>query len=146
MQTVRILYRNLCAVLDEPKENQRTEYFGNWLYKTLTRKPGGIAGRTGKEQPVEEVFGKEEPETASVLEEVMMRPRKRSFIRQSRNLPVKQRTAVVLYYFNQMSIRGDSRHHGLSEGTVKSRLYTARANLKQELMEETRRVGREVTL
>lgn len=35
---------------------------------------------------------------------------------------------------------------GCLEGTVKSRLFTARANLKQELMEENRRVGREVTL
>jgi DNA-directed RNA polymerase specialized sigma24 family protein len=35
---------------------------------------------------------------------------------------------------------------GCLEGTVKSRLYTARANLKQELMEECKRVGREVTL
>lgn len=30
------------------KKIKEPEYFGNWLYKTLTRKPGGIAGRTGK--------------------------------------------------------------------------------------------------
>ena len=59
---------------------------------------------------------------------------------------MKQRTAVVLYYFNQMSVREIAGIMGCLEGTVKSRLFTARANLKQELMEENRRVGREVTL
>ena len=63
-----------------------------------------------------------------------------------RNLPVKQRTAVVLDYFNQMSTREIAGIMGCLEGTVKSRLYTARANLKQEVMEERKRVGREVTL
>ena len=94
----------------------------------------------------EEVFGKEEPETASVLEEVMMRSQEKELYKAIRNLPVKQRTAVVLYYFNQMSTREIAGIMGCLEGTVKSRLYTARANLKQELMEECKRVGREVTL
>lgn len=51
------------------------------------------------------MFGKEEPETASVLEEVMMRSQEKELYKAIRNLPVKQRTAVVLYYFNQMSTR-----------------------------------------
>ena len=59
---------------------------------------------------------------------------------------MKQRTAVVLYYFNQMSTREIAGIMGCMEGTVKSRLYTARTNLKQELTEENKRVGREVTL
>ena len=46
-----------------------------------------------------QVFGKEEPETASVLEEVMMRSQEKELYKAIRNLPVKQRTAVVLYYF-----------------------------------------------
>ena len=95
---------------------------------------------------MEEVFGTEEPETASVLEEVMMRSREKELYKAIRNLPVKQRTAVVLYHFNQMSVREIAGIMGCLEGTVKSRLFTARANLKQELMEENRRVGREVTL
>ena len=95
---------------------------------------------------MEEAFGTEEPETASVLEEVMMRSREKELYEAIRNLPVKQRTAVVLYYFNQMSTREIAGIMGCMEGTVKSRLYTARTNLKQELTEENKRVGREVTL
>ena len=76
----------------------------------------------------------------------MMRSREKELYKAIRNLPVKQRPAVVLYYFNQMSVREIAGIMGCLEGTVKSRLFTARANLKQELMEENRRVGREVTL
>ena len=128
------------------KKIKEPEYFGNWLYKTLTREAWRYCRKNRKEQPVEEVFGKEEPETASVLEEVMMRSQEKELYKAIRNLPVKQRTAVVLYYFNQMSTREIAGIIGCLEGTVKSRLYTARANLKQELMEECKRVGREVTL
>ena len=68
------------------------------------------------------MFGKEEPETASVLEEVMMRSQEKELYKAIRNLPVKQRTAVVLYYFNQMSTREIAGIMGCLEGTVKSRL------------------------
>lgn len=50
-----------------------------------------------------------------------------------RNLPVKQRTVVVFYYFSQMSTKEIAGIMGCMEGTVKSRLYTARTNLKREL-------------
>ena len=79
------------------------------------------------------MFGKEEPETASVLEEVMMRSQEKELYKAIRNLPVKQRTVVVFYYFNQMSTKEIAGIMGCMEGTVKSRLYTARTNLKREL-------------
>lgn len=113
------------------KKIKEPEYFGNWLYKTLTREAWRYCRKNRKEQPVEEV---------------MMRSQEKELYKAIRNLPVKQRTAVVLYYFNQMSTREIAGIMGCLEGTVKSRLYTARANLKQELMEECKRVGREVTL
>ena len=116
------------------KKIKEPEYFGNWLYKTLTREAWRFCRKNRKEQPVE------------VLEEVMMRSREKELYEAIRNLPVKQRTAVVLYYFNQMSTREIAGIMGCMEGTVKSRLYTARTNLKQELTEENKRVGREVTL
>ena len=47
------------------KKIKEPEYFGNWLYKTLTREAWRYCRKNRKEQPVEEVFGKEEPETLS---------------------------------------------------------------------------------
>lgn len=128
------------------KKIKEPEYFGNWLYKTLTREAWRFCRNKKREQPVEEVYGEEEPETASVLEEVMMRSRDQELYKAIKSLPVRQRTAIVLYYFNQMSTKEIAGIMGCLEGTVKSRLYTARANLKQELIREQQRVGREVTL
>lgn len=128
------------------KKIKEPEYFGNWLYKTLTREAWRFCRNKKREQPVEEVYGEEEPETASVLEEVMMRSRDQELYKAIKNLPVRQRTAIVLYYFNQMSTKEIAGIMGCLEGTVKSRLYTARTNLKQELIREQQKVGREVTL
>ena len=48
-------------------------------------------------------------------------------------LEIRQRTAVVLYYYNQMSTKEIAKAMGCLEGTVKSRLHTARKNLKDRL-------------
>ena len=50
-----------------------------------------------------------------------------------KKLPVKQRTAVILYYFEEMGIKEIATISGCLEGTVKSRLYGARERLRQEL-------------
>lgn len=128
------------------KKIKEPEYFGNWLYRTLTREAWRFCRNKRKEQPVEEIFGEEEPQTASVLEEVMMRSRDQELYKAIKSLPVKQRIAVVLYYFNQLSTREIAGIMGCMEGTVKSRLYTARTNLKQELIKQQKTVGKEVTL
>lgn len=86
-----------------------------------------------QEEPVEEVYGEEEPQVSSVLDEVLAHYRDDELYRAIRNLPVKQRTVVVFYYFSQMSTKEIAGIMGCMEGTVKSRLYTARTNLKREL-------------
>lgn len=126
------------------KKIKEPEYFTNWLYKTLTREAWRFCRKSRREQPVEEVFGENEPQTASVLEEVMMRSRDRDLYEAIGNLPVKQRTAVVLYYFNQLSTKEIAGIMGCLEGTVKSRLYTARMNLRQTLAKQD--IRKEVTL
>lgn len=45
----------------------------------------------------------------------------------------KQRTTVVLYYFNDLSIKEIAEVTGSLEGTVKTRLFAARKRLKQAL-------------
>lgn len=48
-------------------------------------------------------------------------------------LPAKYRDAVVLFYFQEMDLEGAARSLGLSQGTVKSRLFRAREILKSKL-------------
>lgn len=121
------------------------EHFSKWLYRILTREAWRFCRKRRREQPVEEVFESREPEGASVLEEMLARSRNQALYTAVKALPVKQRTAVVLYYFNQMSAKEIAEITGCLEGTVKSRLHTARNNLKAALTQE-QGLGREVTL
>lgn len=48
----------------------------------------------------------------------------------------KQRTTVILYYFNDLSIREIAQATGSLEPTVKSRLFAAKRALKRSLAQE----------
>lgn len=45
----------------------------------------------------------------------------------------KQRTAIILYYFNDLSIREIAEATSSLEGTVKTRLFAAKRRLKRAL-------------
>lgn len=128
------------------RQIREPQYFERWLYKTLTREAWRVCRRNKKEQPVEEVFGENTPSGASVSEEVMKNARDKELYEAIGRLPAKQRTAVVLYYFNGMTTREIASVMGCLEGTVKSRLYTARNQLKQVLESEQRMLGEEAAL
>ena len=51
-------------------------------------------------------------------------------------LDTKLRTTVVLFYFNDLSVRDIARITGVLEGTVKSRLHNARRKLSKILEKE----------
>ena len=50
------------------------------------------------------------------------------------NLKEKEREVLVLYYYNDFSIEEIAKILNTFKGTVKSRLYRARKNLKKELL------------
>lgn len=52
------------------------------------------------------------------------------------SLPRKQRLVIVLYYFKDYNIREISRLVKAPEGTVKSRLYQAKQNIRRRLSDE----------
>ena len=54
-------------------------------------------------------------------------------------LPEVQRTTVILYYYDEMSVSAIAKAMGCSEGTVKSRLNYARKNLEQAVLAEEKR-------
>ena len=51
-------------------------------------------------------------------------------------LPEEQRAAVVLYYYEELSVAETARALGVAQGTVKSRLNRARGRLRDLLNEE----------
>lgn len=50
-------------------------------------------------------------------------------------LPVEQRSAVMMYYFDEMSVKEIAEIEGVSEGTIKSRLNYARKAIKNSVEE-----------
>ena len=93
---------------------------------------------------MEEVFGEDQTSPVNVMEEAMKNWEAREIYRVVKELPVKQRTVIVFYYYNQMSTKEIARVMNCLEGTVKSRLFTARASLKQVLEDETYAFGKEI--
>ncbi|MBT9778573.1 sigma-70 family RNA polymerase sigma factor [Clostridium sp. MCC353] len=126
------------------KKIREPEYFETWLFKTLTREAWRFCKRARKEPPVEEVFGEDKTSPVDVMEEAMKNWEAGEIYRAVKELPVKQRTVIVLYYYNQMSTKEIAHVMNCLEGTVKSRLFTARASLKKVLEEETYTFRKEI--
>lgn len=83
--------------------------FRPWLLKTLSRAAWKYCRKAKRETPVSEFFD---------------------------TLDEKRRITVVLYYFDDRSVREIAQATGVTEGTVKSRLFSARRHLRQALTEE----------
>lgn len=109
--------------------------FKAWFLKSLTRMAwrantkekkqlpvANIADEVDKQWAVEENFG-------ALLE---MKP----LYEAVQELELKQKTAIILYYFNEFSVKDTAQAMGCFEGTIKSRLHAARKNLLQTLSPE----------
>lgn len=128
------------------KKIQEPACFERWLFKTLTREAWRVCRNSKREQPAEEIFGEREPMGPSVLETVIQESRNKELYQAIRELPPKQRTALVLHYFNGMGTKEIAQVCGCLEGTVKSRLHTARSQLRLLLKEDDGGFGKEALL
>lgn len=122
------------------------EAFRSWFYKTLSRNAWQICRKKKKEQPAEEIYPEEESVPTELLHQVILKEEEQVLYQAIESLPVKQRTVIVLYYYNELSIREIARACGCLEGTVKSRLFNGKARLKEILMEEERKGGKAWTI
>lgn len=103
--------------------------FRPWLLKTLTRSAWQYCRHQKRETPVAEWF--ETGEAESALSEVLRTDEQRRLYAALYTLDDKRRTAVILYYFNELSVREIAQSTGVTEGTVKSRLFSARRHLRR---------------
>lgn len=111
--------------------------FSTWIYQILTRTAWRYGKKNRREEPVEQVFETGGAKTGDLpLESVLREELKEELYGRIRKLNQKQRTVVILYYFNQMSTKEISRVVGCMEGTVKSRLHSARKILGDGLRKE----------
>ncbi|WP_304509698.1 RNA polymerase sigma factor [Anaerotignum sp.] len=108
--------------------------FKTWFFKCLTRIAWKMAKKEKTAVPVENIY---EMADSKDSEEVEMDFLKKEFsadiMKLINTLDEKQKTTILLYYYNEFSISEIAAVMGCFEGTVKSRLHTARKNLKKGL-------------
>ena len=87
-----------------------------------------------RETPVAEFF--ETGAGESALSAVLRTEEQRQLYEALYALDEKRRTVIVLYYFDDLPVKEIARTLGVTEGTVKSRLFSARRHLRQALTEK----------
>ena len=107
--------------------------FKSWLWTLLTRAAWKYCRRRGREEPVAEFFDDSAKAGESALGAVLRTEQSRELFQAVQALEQKQRTVVVLYYYNDMAVRDIARVLECREGTVKSRLFAARRNLQKAM-------------
>lgn len=115
-----------CGELKDP------ERFESWLYQILTRTAWRTCRRKRAECPVETVWDEsEQSDSPQPLDEAIRQELSSTLYNAVCSLEIKQRTVVILYYYNEMSTKEIAAVTKSMEGTVKSRLFAARKNLKR---------------
>ncbi len=119
-------------------ELKNEDGFGSWFFRILTRTAWSYLKKARTELPDEEVGRKADE---SFLRETGMdfagrlaeEEEAEQIRRRILELPEKHRTALVLYYYEELPLREIARIMGCLPGTVKSRLHTARRLLEKRL-------------
>ena len=126
------------------KELKKNAGFRSWLYQILTRTAWNYGKKGSKEFPDEEIERTaERTDGTSALDVIIHKEQAQEICDAIRKLDIKYRTIVVYYYYNQMSTKEIATACNCLEGTVKSRLFTARGQLKKYLQNAEKEVNRD---
>jgi len=126
--------------------------FESWLCRILVRTAWRYRKKQKPDYSLEELAGTDgdhglgdrllsDWQAASPLEEVLKKEENQRIREAVMKLDIKQRTVIVLYYFWDLPVGEIARVTGSFPGTVKSRLFQARKNLKG-MLEEKQHFGR----
>ncbi len=108
--------------------------FKAWMMQILVRTAYKSGKKKNRELPDEEIMQKaDRGQCFSSMEQVIAREEAKAIAEAVSALPIKQRTVVVLYYYQEYQVREIAAILGVMEGTVKSRLHTARKLLRGSL-------------
>jgi RNA polymerase sigma-70 factor (ECF subfamily) len=105
--------------------------FRAWFFRILTRTAWKYGRLASHEIPTEDMTEKAEESSSDLADEKYLASEENRLLYSEINrLEPKQKTVIVLYYFNGLSTREIAKVSGCLEGTVKSRLFSARKKLK----------------
>lgn len=116
------------------RELKNDSGFKAWMMQILVRTAYKSGKKKSRELPDEEIMQKaDRGQGFSSMEQVIAREEAETIAGAVKALPIKQRTVVVLYYYQEYQVREIAAMLGVLEGTVKSRLHTARKLLRGSL-------------
>ena len=119
------------------KNLKHPEYFKTWFYRILTRTTWRYMDKEKRLIPVEDIFRKsEDSHENSSLEKLEQKESSKLIYREILKLKPKLQTTLILYYYNEFSVKEIAQIMECLEGTVKSRLYTGRRKLKVNLTKQ----------
>lgn len=123
-------------------ELKKEEGFRYWLYRIMTRVARKAAAERRKQVPDENVQQKADDKSNCDNTDRGMNDYDRLLNRTIMEkalvaLDAKSREVIVLYYYEEMSVKEIADTLGVFEGTVKSRLYFGRRKLKTRIQNET---------
>lgn len=116
------------------RELKKEDGFKAWMMQILVRTAYKNGKKRSRELPDEDIMHKaDRSQGISFVEDAIVREEAQMIAGAVRSLPIKQRTVVALYYYQECSVSEIAVMLGVLEGTVKSRLHTARKRLREKL-------------
>ncbi len=114
---------------------KNNEHFKSWFFRILTRTAWEYSKKKAKEVLQEDMSTYIREMVELSPSDILMEKEYSTIVMKFvESLPIKQREIIVLYYYNDFSTKEIAAILGCFEGTVKSRLFTARRRLKQVLL------------
>lgn len=119
----------------EIKKLKNPETFRSWFYRLLTRIIWRYCSKEKNHLYIESMDDNKDTIADSlVLSDIAEKDEVKQFVNAAINrLSMPLKTTIILYYYNELSIKEISNILGCFQGTVKSRLHNARKLLQKEL-------------
>ncbi|MBQ9156892.1 MAG: RNA polymerase sigma factor [Eubacterium sp.] len=119
------------------EELKKEGEFKSWMLRILVREAYRMLKEKQREIPDEEIGLRLSGQTVpDILDQEIARDQELTILSAIDQLSPNHRLAVILYYYDELSVKEIARVTGCLEGTVKSRLYFARRKLRSILEKE----------
>lgn len=115
-------------------ELRKEKEFKAWMLKILVRCSWQFLKKKNREVADDQVeVHFQAKEIPGILDYELRKEREKEIFSSVQRLSDKHRIVIILYYYDELSIKEIAKVMGCREGTVKSRLYSARNQLKSIL-------------
>ena len=115
-------------------ELSKVEAFDNWIYRITVNSCFEVLRKQGKLQTEELGEGLEDSRSCDPEGIALQKELQSMIMKCIQSLPAKQRTVLILFYYNDFSVEEIADIVNCSIGTVKSRLFYGRKLLKDVLI------------